>query len=317
MTGRHALVTGGAGFIGSHLVDALLADDYRVTVLDNYGSGRPENLAHVETDRLAVHDHDVREPYPDVGAIDEVYHFASRADPSGFVDHGVEIALTNSVGTRNALDVARDHDAMTVLASTSEVYGDPEVHPQPETYNGNVNVRGVRGPYDESKRFSEALGKAYERQYGMDVRTVRIFNTYGPRVNPTDGRVVPTFLRQALRGEDITVYGDGEQTRSFCYVTDLVAGIRAFAEADAPVAAGAVVNLGSTDEITINELVERVLAVVEADSRVVHEELPEDDPQVRRPDISRALEMLAWEPCVGLDEGLARTVEDLERTLSG
>jgi UDP-glucuronate decarboxylase len=304
----HAVITGGAGFVGSHLVDSLLSDGFRVTSLDNFGSGRPENLEHVESDRFDSLEHDVREPFPELGDVDHVYHFASRASPKDFGSHAVEIALTNSEGTHNALEYARDHDARAILASTSEIYGDPEVHPQTEEYNGNVNVRGPRAPYDESKRFSEALAVAFRQQYDVDIRTVRIFNTYGPRMRPDDGRVVPNFLSQALRGDDLTVYGDGTQTRSFCYVDDLVRGIRAFADADPEAAAGEVVNLGNTDEIEIRELAAVVVDVLDADSDVVYEELPEDDPQVRCPDISRARTLFDWEPTVSLEEGIERTL---------
>jgi nucleoside-diphosphate-sugar epimerase len=312
----HAVVTGGAGFLGSHLVDALLADGYRVTVLDNYGSGRPENLDHVEGP-FELLEHDVREPYPDFQRVDQLYHFASRASPADFEDHAVEIALTNSVGAKQAFETAREYDAPVILASTSEVYGDPEVNPQPETYTGNVNVRGPRAPYDESKRFSESLAVAYRQQYGLDVRTVRIFNTYGPRMRTDDGRAIPNFLSQALRGDDLTVYGDGTQTRSFCYVSDLIAGIRAFAEADAELAAGEAINVGNTHEITILELAETILDVVDSDSGITYRDLPEDDPQVRKPDISKARERLDWEPSVDLETGLERTVaafrEELDR----
>jgi UDP-glucuronate decarboxylase len=309
------VVTGGAGFIGSHLVDSLLDDGFEVTSLDNFGSGRPQNLAHIESDAFASIEHDVREPFPDLDDVDYVFHFASRASPKDFDSHAVEIALTNSEGAHNALRCARDNDARAILASTSEVYGDPEVHPQDEAYNGNVNVRGPRAPYDESKRFSEALAVAFQRQYEIDVRTVRIFNTYGPRMRPDDGRVIPNFLSQALWGEDLTVYGDGTQTRSFCYVSDLVGGIRTFADADPETAAGEVINLGSTEEIEIRALATTVLDVLGVDSDIVHRPLPEDDPQVRRPDITRAKQVLGWEPTISLEAGLERTVSYFEDEL--
>lgn len=311
----HAVVTGGAGFVGSHLVDSLLDDGFEVTSLDNFGSGRPRNLEHIDTERFDSVDHDVRDPFPELGNVDYVFHFASRASPTDFESHAVEIALTNSEGAHNALTFARDHDACAVLASTSEVYGDPEVHPQTEEYNGNVNVRGPRAPYDESKRFSEALAVAFRQQYDVDIRTVRIFNTYGPRMRPDDGRVIPNFLSQALRGDDLTVYGDGTQTRSFCYVDDLVSGIRAFADADADVAAGEVVNLGNTDEIEIRELAEVIIEVLDTDSGIVYKELPEDDPQIRRPDISRAQELLDWEPAVSLKQGIECTLPHFQDDL--
>jgi UDP-glucuronate decarboxylase len=314
-TRPHAVVTGGAGFLGSHLVDALLADGYRVTVLDNYGSGRPENLAHVESDAFESIEHDVREPLPSFDRVDQVYHFASRASPADFESHAVEIALTNSVGAKQALETTREHDAEMILASTSEVYGDPEVNPQPETYRGNVNVRGPRAPYDESKRFSEALTVAYEQQYDVEIRTVRIFNTYGPRMRTDDGRAIPNFISQALRGDDLTVYGDGSQTRSFCYVSDLIAGIRAVAEADAEAVSGEAINIGNTREITINELAETILDVVDTDSGITYEDLPQDDPQLRQPDISKATELLEWEPTVDLETGLERTVEAFRKEL--
>jgi UDP-glucuronate decarboxylase len=305
----HAVVTGGAGFLGSHLVDALLEDGYRVTSLDNYGSGRPANLEHVDSDRFECRAHDVRDPIPDFDRIDHLYHFASRASPDDFRPHAVEIALTNSVGANNVFEAAREHDARVVLASTSEVYGDPEVHPQHEAYTGNVNVRGPRAPYDESKRFAEALAVAYDQQHGVDVRTVRIFNTYGPRMRPDDGRVIPNFLTQAIRGEDLTVYGDGTQTRSFCYVSDLVRGVRTYAELPPGEAAGEVLNLGSEHEITILELAETVRDVVDTDSEIVHRDLPTDDPEVRRPDTTKSRELLEWEPATELREGLERTQE--------
>lgn len=314
MTG-HAVVTGGAGFLGSHIVESLLRDGRRVTVIDNYGSGRPENLEHVDEEALTLLDHDVREPFPSFDDVDAVYHFASRASPADFESYAVEIALANSEGTHNALECARLHDARTILASTSEVYGDPEVHPQHEEYRGNVNIRGPRAPYDESKRFAEALAVAYEQQHDTDVRTVRIFNTYGPRMRLDDGRVVPNFITQALRGEPLTVYGDGSQTRSFCYVTDLVSGIRSFASAPPAVAKGEAVNIGNTNEITIAKLAEMLLDIVDTESTLTYEPLPTDDPRVRRPDISKAESMLDWRPEVDLRSGLERTVAAFETRL--
>lgn len=315
MSRPHAVVTGGAGFLGSHLVDSLLEDGYRVTSLDNYGSGRPENLSHVDNDGFETREHDVRDSFPEFERVDAVYHMASRASPDDFASHAVEIVLTNSEGTQNAIECALDHDATMLLASTSEVYGDPQVHPQHEEYNGNVNVRGPRAPYDESKRFGEALATAYDQQYDVDIRTVRIFNTYGPRMRPDDGRVVPNFLSQALRSDDLTVYGDGNQTRSFCYVDDLIRGIRTIADASRSVAGGEVFNLGSTDEITILELAETVLDVVDTESDITHRPLPQDDPQVRRPDISKVLDTLGWTPDMELREGLQKTVADYRERL--
>ncbi|TQQ83373.1 NAD-dependent epimerase/dehydratase family protein [Halonotius terrestris] len=304
----HAVVTGGSGFVGSHLIDALISDGYQVTSLDNFGSGRPANISHINSDRFISIEHDVREPLPDLEAVDYVFHLASRASPEDFESHAVEIALTNSQGTHNVLSYAHDHDAIVILASTSEIYGNPEEHPQHEEYNGNVNIRGPRAPYDESKRFSEALGVAYQQQYNIDIRTVRIFNTYGPRMRPDDGRVIPNFLSQALRGDDLTVYGDGTQTRSFCYIDDLVEGIRAVANAPQSAMAGEVVNLGSTEEIKIEDLAEVIIEVVNPDCGVVYQDLPTDDPELRRPDISRAGELLGWSPKIPLSAGIKKTI---------
>jgi len=306
MSGERVLVTGGAGFLGSHLCEALVGDGHEVVCLDNFGSGRPDNVAHLEGDeQFELLDADVREP-PSIDGLDAVYHLASRASPADFERHPVDIALTNAEGTREVLELARENDARALLASTSEVYGDPEVHPQHEGYNGNVDPRGPRAPYDEGKRFAEALATAYGREHGLDVRTVRIFNTYGPRMRPDDGRVIPNFLTQALSGRDLTVYGDGSQTRSFCYVTDLVAGLRAVMDAGG--LGGEVFNLGNPDERTIIELAEVVVDVVDTDSGITHEPLPEDDPSRRRPDVSKVRSRLGWEPTVGLRDGVKRTV---------
>jgi UDP-glucuronate decarboxylase len=318
MTDRpHAVVTGGAGFVGSHLVERLLADGYQVTTLDNYGSGRHDNLAHLGVGTpLAEIEHDVRQPVPSLDPVDEFYHFASRASPADFEGHAVEIARTNSEGSRHVYEAAREHGATVVLASTSEVYGDPEVNPQSESYRGNVSVRGPRAPYDESKRFAEALGVAYHQAHGLDIRTVRIFNTYGPRMRVDDGRVIPNFVSQALSGEDITVYGSGEQTRSFCYVTDLVDGVRRVAEAPAGLAANEVFNLGSADELSILTLAKLVRDLVDTSSEIVHHSRPEDDPEVRRPDLRRARSMLGWSPETDLQTGLGRTIDYFRRTLA-
>jgi UDP-glucuronate decarboxylase len=304
----HAVVTGGAGFIGSHLVDDLIADNYRVTAVDSFASGTPDNVSgHADDDRFTLVERDVRDPLPDFESVDVLYHFASRASPEHFDSHPIEIAMTNSLGTRHVLETAVEHDARVVVASTSEVYGDPEVHPQSESYRGNVSPRGPRAPYDESKRFAEALSMAYVRQHDVDVRTVRVFNTYGPRMQPDDGRVIPNFLSQALAGDDLTVYGDGEQTRSFCYVTDLVEGIRRLA--DRPGLQGEVVNIGNTNEIAIAELATVVRDVVDSSSEVTYEPRPADDPDLRCPDISTAREELDWEPTVPLRAGLTQTAE--------
>jgi UDP-glucuronate decarboxylase len=305
-----ALVAGGGGFVGSHLCDALLDDGYEVICIDNFGSGRPRNVEHLrDHPRFTLKNADIRQP-PALPPVDEIYHLASRASPEDFTDFPVRIALTNTEGTRHLLDHAVACDAKMLFASTSEVYGDPEVHPQPESYTGNVNIRGPRGCYDESKRFGETLTVAYEREYDLDVRTARIFNTYGPRMRPDDGRVIPNFLSQALDGRDLTVYGDGSQTRSFCYVDDLVGGLRALMETDG--LQGEVVNLGSDDEITILDLAEVILDLCDTSSEITHEPLPEDDPARRRPDLSKARETLGVEPDVPLRVGLERTVSQFE-----
>jgi UDP-glucuronate decarboxylase len=305
-----SLVAGGAGFIGSHLCDVLVEDGYEVICLDNFGSGRPRNVDHLlDHPRFRLHEEDVRQPLA-LPPVDEIYHLASRASPEDFTDFPVRIALTNTEGTRHLLDHAVACDAKMLFASTSEVYGDPEVHPQPESYTGNVNIRGPRGCYDESKRFGETLTVAYEREYDLDVRTARIFNTYGPRMRPDDGRVIPNFVSQALDGRDLTVYGDGSQTRSFCYVDDLVDGLRSLIDADG--LQGEVVNLGSQNEISIATLAETILEVTDADADLTYGPLPEDDPQRRRPDLSRARRALGYEPTVDLETGLERTVDFFE-----
>jgi UDP-glucuronate decarboxylase len=312
MERQTALVAGGAGFVGSHLCDALVEDGYEVRCIDNFGSGRPRNVEHLlDHPRFVLQEADVRQP-PALPPVDEVYHLASRASPKDFTDFPVGIALTNTEGTRHLLDHAVACDAKMLFASTSEVYGDPEVHPQPESYTGSVNIRGPRGCYDESKRFGETLTVAYEREYDLDVRTARIFNTYGPRMRPDDGRVIPNFVSQALDGRDLTVYGDGSQTRSFCYVEDMVRGLRALMDADG--LQGEVVNLGSDHEVTILDLAETILSVRETASGITHEPLPADDPSRRRPDLSKARRLLDFEPTVDLRSGLARTIDRFEST---
>lgn len=310
MTDDSVLVAGGAGFLGSHLCESLLADGYRVHCLDNLGSGRRQNIKQLLDDaRFELREDDIRE-LQELPEVDLIYHLASRASPKDFTEFPVDIALTNTRGTKNLLDHAVDCGARMQFASTSEVYGDPEIHPQPETYSGNVNIRGERGCYDESKRFGETLTVAYEKEYDLDVRTVRIFNTYGPRMRPDDGRVVPTFLSQAIAGEDLTVYGDGTQTRSFCYVSDMIDGLRALMEREG--LQGEVVNLGNEREVTIRQLAETVLDLVDTASGIRYEPLPKDDPQRRQPDITRARELLDWEPTVGLKAGLSSTLEHMQ-----
>lgn len=303
---RRVLVTGGAGFLGSHLVDSLLADGHDVVCVDNLLTGEEGNLEAARGhDRFTFIDHDVTEPFFLGDDVDDVYHLASPASPDDYLNRPIHTLKVGALGTYHMLGLAKEHDARFLLASTSEVYGDPEVNPQPESYKGNVSPTGPRGVYDEGKRYAEAISMAYHREHGVETRIARIFNTYGPRMRPTDGRAIPTFVRQALQGDPITVYGDGEQTRSFCYVDDLIQGMRALVErGDAHP-----VNIGRPEEVTINELAERIRDLVGSDSEIVHRELPEDDPQVRCPDITRARETLGWEPEVPLREGLKRTLE--------
>jgi UDP-glucuronate decarboxylase len=307
MTRQIALVAGGGGFLGSHLCDTLLDDGYEVLCIDNFGSGCLRNVDHLLSHpRFTLQEEDIRQPLA-LPPVDEIYHLASRASPKDFTDFPVRIALTNTEGTRNLLDHAVACDAKMLFASTSEVYGDPKVHPQPESYTGNVNIRGRRGCYDESKRFGETLTVAYEREYDLDVRTARIFNTYGPRMRPDDGRVIPNFVSQALEGRDLTVYGDGTQTRAFCYVDDLVRGLVALMRTDG--LRGEVLNLGNDTEITILELADVILNLCDTASDVVHKPLPEDDPMRRQPDLTKARKLLNFDPNVPLRDGLERTVQ--------
>ncbi|MXV61870.1 NAD-dependent epimerase/dehydratase family protein [Natronorubrum sp. JWXQ-INN-674] len=304
------LVTGGAGFLGSHLCEYLLAEGNEVICLDNFGSGHRDNMAQfADHPSFTISDRNVRIP-GSLPSVDQIYHLASRASPADFTDFPVNIALANTQGTRRLLDHARACDARMVFASTSEVYGDPKVHPQPETYTGNVNIRGIRGCYDESKRFGETLTVAYKRKYNIDARTIRIFNTYGPRMRPNDGRVVPTFVTQALQGDDLTIYGDGEQTRSFCYVDDLVEGLTSLMRINDP--EHYVYNIGNENERTIKELAHEVLDLTKTNSNISYEPLPQDDPSQRRPDITRAKTELDWEPKVPLRDGLKQTISYFE-----
>jgi nucleoside-diphosphate-sugar epimerase len=305
-----ALVTGGAGMIGSHLVDALLARGDRVIVVDNLLTGRRRNLDHLATNpALTVVEADVcaaGNPLLRVGPVDQVYHLASPASPVDFARYPLETLLASAEGTRHALDAARRWGAVLLLASTSEVYGDPEEHPQAETYRGNVNPLGPRSCYDEGKRFAESLAMAYWRVHGVDVRIARLFNTYGPRSRPDDGRVVPTFCVQALTGEPLTIFGSGRQTRSLCYVSDTVRGLLALA--DAPGLAGEVVNLGCPEERTVLEIAEIVAEAAGGSCRLDRQPLPVDDPTRRCPDITKARRLLGWEPEVDLEIGLELTL---------
>src|ERR671927_584064 len=304
-----AVVTGGAGFLGSHLCDYLIARDHRVICVDNLQTSTLRNLEHIRSDNFVFLYHDVTEPIVIDERIDVVYHLAARASPTDCVRQPLASLKVGSYGTHNALGLAKWKRARFLLASTSEVYGDPNIHPQPETYWGNVNPIGPRGVYDEAKRYAEALTMAYHRQQGVDTCIVRIFNTYGPRMRPNDGRAVPTFVRQALEGQPITVFGDGTQTRSFCYVDDLIRGLVLLAESGEHMP----VNIGNPREFTLNDLAETVLRVTGSTSEIVHEALPIDDPQVRQPDISRAKQVLGWEPEIELEEGLRRMLAALGR----
>jgi dTDP-glucose 4,6-dehydratase len=298
-----AVVTGGAGFIGSHLCRELVARGYEVVAVDNFLTGRKSNLVGLLGNGVELLEHDVSLGLPVEGPVDAVLHFASPASPADYLNHPLATLDVGSNGTRHALDLAKAHAARFIMASTSEVYGDPLEHPQVESYWGNVNPIGPRSVYDESKRFAESLTFAYHRLYDMNVGVVRIFNTYGPGLRPGDGRVVSNFLVQAMNGKPLTIYGDGSQTRSFCYVDDEVRGILALLESDHT----GPVNIGNPDEFTVKELASTVLEVTGSSSDIVFESLPTDDPIRRRPDITRARELLGWQPEVSLREGLERT----------
>jgi dTDP-glucose 4,6-dehydratase len=305
MSPQRILVTGGAGFLGSHLCDALLGEGHSVIAVDNLLTGRTSNLEHLRREsRFELRELDICEPF-DCGRVDYVFHFASPASPVDYSTHGIPTLKVGSLGTFHALEVARKYAAKFLISSTSECYGDPLEHPQKETYWGHVNPVGPRSVYDEAKRFSEAVTVAYRRYHQVDTRIVRIFNTYGPRMQINDGRVIPNFMKQALRGEDLTVYGDGRQTRSFCYVSDEIEGILRLAKSDEPWP----VNIGNPEEFTILECAQKVLSVTGSRSRIRHEPLPQDDPRQRCPDISKARRLLGWEPKIRLEEGLKLSVD--------
>jgi len=300
-----AVVTGGAGFLGSHLCDTLVADGYRVICVDNLETGSLQNVEHLRGESFVFVQHDLTRHIDISEPVDFIFHLASPASPIDYLRLPLQTLKVGSYGTHNALGLAKAKRARFLLASTSEVYGDPAVHPQPESYWGNVNPIGPRGVYDEAKRYAEALTMAYHRQQGVDTCIVRIFNTYGTRMRPYDGRAIPTFLRQALANQPITVFGDGSQTRSFCYVDDLVRGLVALAKSGEHLP----VNIGNPQELTLLQLAEAVIEATGSKSQIVFEALPVDDPQVRQPDITRARQLLGWEPQIPLEEGLRRMLQ--------
>ncbi len=303
---KNILITGGAGFIGSHLTDLFLSKGDKVICVDNFLTGNPKNIAHLKSEKnflLLEQDVSERIEYPD--PVDIVFHFASPASPFDYSHYPIQTLKVGALGTHNALGFAKSKKSSFLLASTSEVYGDPLVHPQTEDYWGNVNPIGPRGVYDEAKRFAEAMTLAYHRMHGVDTKIVRIFNTYGPRMKPNDGRAIPAFISAALNGDGITVFGEGGQTRSFCFVEDLIRGIYLFSQKTffEPI------NLGNPKEMTVLQLAERIKSILSSDSVIEFKELPVDDPKVRQPDITRAKDVLGWEPNIDLEHGLNKTIE--------
>ena len=312
MSSKRAVVTGGAGFLGSHLCDALLAEGWSVVVVDNLLTGRRANFEHLRNEpRFEFVEKDICEPF-DVGKVDYVFHFASPASPVDYSVHGIPTLKVGSLGTFHALDVAYKYGAKYLVSSTSECYGDPLEHPQKETYWGNVNSIGPRSVYDEAKRFTESVTMAYRRYHKVDTRIVRIFNTYGPRMQLNDGRVVPNFMKQALRGEPLTVYGDGQQTRSFCYVSDEIDGFVRLSKSDEHLP----VNIGNPNEFTILECAHMVLKVTGSKSQILYEPLPQDDPKQRCPDITKARQLLGWEPKIDLETGLRQSLDYFKTALA-
>lgn len=307
-----SVVTGGAGFLGSHLSDRLLAEGHRVIAIDNLITGNVANIEHFAgNEQFHFIKQDISEYLYLPGPVDYIFHFASPASPFDYLEFPIQTLKVGALGTHKCLGLARAKNATLVLASTSEVYGDPLVHPQPETYWGNVNPIGPRGVYDEAKRFAESMVMAYQRYHGLETRIVRIFNTYGPRMRPRDGRVVPTFVMQALNKEPITVFGDGSQTRSFCFVSDLIDGIFRLAMSSEPLP----VNIGNPSEMTVLEFAERINRLCNSNCDIVFEDLPVDDPKVRQPDIARAREILGWAPQMDLDQGLELTIDYFQSLL--
>lgn len=306
------LITGGAGFLGSHLCDRLIQEGHEVICMDNLITGNMDNIAHlIGNRRFRFIHHDVTEYIYVEGKLDNILHFASPASPIDYLELPIQTLKVGSLGTHKALGLAKAKGSRFLLASTSEVYGDPLIHPQPETYYGNVNPIGPRGVYDEAKRFAEALTMAYHRYHGVDTRIVRIFNTYGPRMRLDDGRVVPAFISQALKGEPLTVFGDGSQTRSFCYVDDLIEGIYRLLLSDEHEP----VNIGNPHEMTIREFAENIARIANIPCRIAHKPLPQDDPKVRQPDITKAKQVLGWSPKVSFEEGIRRTFDYFKKKL--
>ena len=305
------LITGGAGFLGSHLCEYFLNKGHEVICMDNLITGSIDNISHINNDKFQFVKHNVSEFIDLEGELDYIMHFASPASPIDYLELPIQTLKVGALGTHNALGLAKSKKATLLLASTSEVYGDPLIHPQPEEYWGNVNPIGPRGVYDEAKRFAEAITMAYHRTHGINTKIVRIFNTYGPRMRVNDGRAIPNFLKQALTGKDLTVYGDGSQTRSFCFVSDLVEGLYRLlmSEQNYPV------NIGNPNEMTIKEMADKILQATNSKSKIIRVPLPEDDPKIRQPDITRAKKYLNWEPVVTLDEGLQSTLEYFKEQL--
>lgn len=305
------LITGGAGFLGSHLCEYFLNKGHEVICMDNLITGSIDNISHIKSEKFQFVKHNVSEFINLEGELDYIMHFASPASPIDYLELPIQTLKVGALGTHNALGLAKAKKATFLLASTSEVYGDPLIHPQPEDYWGNVNPIGPRGVYDEAKRFAEAITMAYHRTHGINTKIVRIFNTYGPRMRVNDGRAIPNFLKQALTGEDLTVYGEGSQTRSFCFVSDLVEGLYRLlmSEQNYPV------NIGNPSEMTVKEMADKILQATNSKSKIIHVPLPEDDPKIRQPDITRAKKYLNWEPVVSLDEGLQSTLEYFKEQL--
>lgn len=306
------LITGGAGFIGSYLCERFLADGHEVICMDNLITGNVDNISHITDKKFSFIHYDVTNYVYIKGSVHYILHFASPASPRDYMEYPIHTLKVGSLGTHKTLGLAREKKARFLLASTSEVYGDPRIHPQNEDYWGNVNPIGPRGVYDEAKRFAEALTMTYSRYHGVDTRIVRIFNTYGPRMRIDDGRAIPTFITQALKGEDITVFGDGRQTRSFCYISDMVEGIYRLLLSDYQYP----VNIGNPMEMSVKELAELIIHLTGSKSKIVNKPLPEDDPRIRQPDITRAKEILGWKPQVDIKEGLKKTIEYFKTVLN-